>query len=144
MGDASHPTLPYQGQGAAMAVEDGAILGLLLGRFQNNTSSIGHAEKDRLLSSLLNLYEGLRKERTTVNVQGAVHTRHYYHLADGEKQQARDAELGALPSSGWKGQCSFNWGDVEYQRSLLGFDVLADAETRYDEWWEDIRKSMRD
>lgn len=144
MGDASHPTLPYQGQGAAMAVEDGAILGLLLGRFQKNKSFLGHAEKTRLLSSLLSLYEGLRKERTNVNVQGAVHTRHYYHLADGDQQRARDAELRELPSTGWKGQCSFNWGDAEYQGSLLGFDVLADAETRYDEWWEDIRKSIED
>ncbi|KAK5025884.1 hypothetical protein LTR13_010348 [Exophiala sideris] len=30
LGDACHPTLPYQGQGAAMAVEDGASLGRLL------------------------------------------------------------------------------------------------------------------
>src|ERR1700748_76062 len=31
LGDACHPTLPYQAQGAAMAVEDGAVLGRLLG-----------------------------------------------------------------------------------------------------------------
>ena len=31
IGDACHPTLPYQAQGAAMAVEDGAVLGMLLG-----------------------------------------------------------------------------------------------------------------
>src|SRR4051794_33605696 len=31
LGDACHPTLPYQAQGAAMAVEDGAVLGHLLG-----------------------------------------------------------------------------------------------------------------
>lgn len=140
MGDASHPTLPYQGQGAAMAVEDGAILGLILGRFQSTASRMGHGEKNRMLSSLLSLYESLRKERTKVNVEGAMHTRHYYHLADGGQQLARDGELKDLPSKGWKNRCSFNWGDAEYQNSLLGLDVLADAATRYDEWWEAIRK----
>lgn len=31
MGDACHPTLPYRARGAAMAVEDGAVLARLLG-----------------------------------------------------------------------------------------------------------------
>ncbi|KAI1479277.1 putative salicylate hydroxylase [Daldinia eschscholtzii] len=134
LGDASHPTLPYQGQGAAMAVEDGAVIGLLLEKFQNAGIPSDQVEKNKKLESLLRLYEDLRKERTEVNVAGAVDTRHYYHLADGPEQEARDKELATIPSTKWKGQCSFNWGDAEYQRSLLGFDVLADTERRFDEW----------
>ena len=38
MGDACHSSLPYQGQGAAMALEDGAVLGVLLGAL--STSSL--------------------------------------------------------------------------------------------------------
>jgi salicylate hydroxylase len=34
LGDACHPTLPYQVQGAAMAVEDGLALGVLLGKLR--------------------------------------------------------------------------------------------------------------
>ncbi|KAJ5620921.1 salicylate hydroxylase [Penicillium lagena] len=134
MGDASHPTPPYQGQGAAMAVEDGAILGLFLGKFQKYTVPASQDDKMRLLSSLFGLYEDLRKDRTKVNVEGAVHTRHYYHLPDGPEQRARDKALAELPLKDWKFSCSFNWGDAEYQRSLLGFDVLADAVAKYDDW----------
>ncbi|KAI8961162.1 putative salicylate hydroxylase [Daldinia sp. FL1419] len=134
LGDASHPTLPYQGQGAAMAVEDGAVLGLLLEKLQSAGIPSDPAEKNARLASLFRLYEDLRKKRTEVNVAGAVHTRHYYHLADGPEQEARDRELAELPNGKWKGRCSFNWGDAEYQASLLGFDVLADTERRFDEW----------
>lgn len=134
LGDASHPTLPYQGQGAAMAVEDGAILALLLSRLQNQGISDVPDQRNQQLSDLLLLYQDLRKRRTEVNVAGAVDTRHYYHLSDGDEQIRRDKELASLPDSAWQGPCSFNWGDAEYQKSLLGFDGLADAERTFDEW----------
>ncbi|KIW09876.1 hypothetical protein PV08_11977 [Exophiala spinifera] len=134
LGDASHPTLPYQGQGAAMAVEDGAILAVLLSRLQNRGLSDALGERNTQLSDLLRLFQDLRKRRTEVNVAGAVDTRHYYHLPDGEEQVRRDKELASLPESAWQGPCSFNWGDADYQQSLLGFDVLADAERSFDEW----------
>lgn len=121
-----------------MAVEDGAILGLLLEKFQSAGIPPNQVEKNEKLASILRLYEGLRKKRTEVNVAGAVHTRHYYHLADGPEQEARDKELAGLPGGKWKGPCSFNWGDAEYQQSLLGFDVLADTERRFDEWLGDV------
>lgn len=133
LGDASHPTLPYQGQGAAMAVEDGAILGLLLARAQRSLSPLPSARKAQL-TSVLQLYEQLRKQRTEVNVSGAVLTREFYHLPDGESQLDRDRELSELPTAKWQGPSKWNWGDAHYQKSLLGFDVLADAESSFDEW----------
>ncbi|KIW98777.1 uncharacterized protein Z519_00440 [Cladophialophora bantiana CBS 173.52] len=147
LGDASHPTLPYQGQGAAMAVEDGAILGLLLSRLQNSGISLVPEERATQLADLLHLYEDLRKKRTEVNVAGAVHTRHFYHLSDGDEQVKRDQDLARLPASDWQGACSFNWGDAAYQKSLLGFDVLADAERNFDDWldrgYTSRRKAMK-
>lgn len=134
LGDASHPTLPYQGQGAAMAVEDGAILGVLLTRLQETSLSSVPKVRNAQLTSLLQLYERLRKQRTEVNVSGAVLTREFYHLHDGELQQARDRELSDLPRLRWQGPSKWNWGDADYQKSLLGFDVLADAENSFDEW----------
>ncbi len=41
LGGACHPTLPYQAQGAAMAVEDGATIGKLLGLYAESRSSGG-------------------------------------------------------------------------------------------------------
>lgn len=70
LGDASHPTLPYQAQGAAMAVEDGAVIGTLLGRLQACLGPVQDSQRPEIVSELLKLYEELRKRRTTTNVQG--------------------------------------------------------------------------
>ena len=53
MGDAAHAMLPFLGQGAAMAIEDGVALGLMLG---------AHRTAD--VRKLLAAYETLRRERT--------------------------------------------------------------------------------
>ena len=55
LGDACHPTLPMMAQGAAMAIEDGAVLAGCL----DGASDI---------SAALSRYESLRKERTS-NIQ---------------------------------------------------------------------------
>lgn len=134
LGDASHPTLPHQGQGAAMAVEDGAIIGFLLGRLQTLGISSVQEERVAQLTSVLQLYETLRKQRTETNVRGAVLTKHFYHLHDGPEQQERDSELAKLPEMAWQGPSKYIWADAEYQKSLLGFDVLQDAQMQFDEW----------
>lgn len=128
LGDACHPTLPYQAQGAAMAVEDGAVLGQLLTTAQSRLALPDSATGVRaMITGILNLYETLRKERTETNVLGAVQSRDFYHLCDGNEQMERDKILSKLPESQWKGYCKWNWGDAKYQQSLLGFDVLSDA-----------------
>ena len=135
LGDATHPTLPYQGQGAAMAVEDGAVIGLLLNLLQQRGVSPDPKLRCHEISGVLKLYEDMRKKRTEVNVAGAELTKEFYHLLDGEGQRARDAELAELNQSDWTGPSKWNWADAEYQKSLLGFDVLADAESRFEQWW---------
>lgn len=55
LGDACHATLPYLAQGAAMAVEDGAVLGTLMEKLGDKAQ----------LKDVLVIYEKLRKERTT-------------------------------------------------------------------------------
>jgi salicylate hydroxylase len=126
-----------------MAVEDGAILGILLSKLLTAEKLSSDATKrNEIFGDLFGLYEGLRKKRTATNVEGAVHTRHYYHLADGEEQKDRDRQLAGLPSTKWQGRCSFNWGDAQYQKSLLGFDVLVDAANRFDEWHKARSKSI--
>ncbi|KAI1922732.1 hypothetical protein LOZ65_003415 [Ophidiomyces ophidiicola] len=60
MGDAAHPMMPDQSQGACMAIEDAACLGLVFGQ-KNFTGDIREA---------LEIYEAVRKPRAT-RVQAA-------------------------------------------------------------------------
>ncbi|EAW12904.1 putative salicylate hydroxylase [Aspergillus clavatus NRRL 1] len=118
LGDACHPTLPYQAQGAAMAVEDGAVLGALLGHVASEPAKV---------PSVLQLYEDLRKPRTTRTVQGAMRNRGSFHLADGIFQRLRDLVLsvsGLTRETDWIGVMASR------QHVVLGFDVLAEVERR--------------
>ncbi|KAJ9608062.1 hypothetical protein H2200_007050 [Cladophialophora chaetospira] len=133
LGDSCHPTLPYQAQGAAMAIEDGAVLGYLLGQYAKKVSHESLATSQDCVPEVLALYEKLRKSRTTINVLGAVTNRKYFHLHDGEEQRERDEALAAL--DWFHGQARWKWIDSRYQQDLLGFDALKDAEAAFEEWW---------
>ncbi|KAA8642825.1 uncharacterized protein ATNIH1004_009578 [Aspergillus tanneri] len=88
LGDTCDPSPPYQAQGAAMAVEDGATLGILLGKFSRahpNQKATGTQ-----ISDLFGFYEILRKKRTTVNVEGSIENQVLYHMEDGPGEDARD------------------------------------------------------
>ncbi|KAF6823028.1 salicylate hydroxylase [Colletotrichum plurivorum] len=125
LGDSCHPSPAYQSQGAAMAVEDGAVLGKLLGLLERSPKS-GSPES---ISQVLRLYEYLRKSRTAVNMAGAASNKKWYHVADGPDQEARDAEMaGATPSTGWR------WMDPEYREQLLGHDAVAEAVETFGRW----------
>lgn len=129
LGDACHPSLPYQAQGAAMAVEDGCVLGILLGRARREIRDATVLRNK--LASVLKLYESLRKSRTTVNVKGSIQNRKMFHLSDGPEQVARDK---ALAMVNWKDPCVWQWGDIGYLRKLMGFDVIKDANAAFDRW----------
>ncbi|KAH6988269.1 hypothetical protein BKA56DRAFT_630160 [Ilyonectria sp. MPI-CAGE-AT-0026] len=127
LGDACHPTLPYQGQGAAMAVEDGATLGKLLGSLKSEKSLPDNQTK--YIPEILRLYEARRKSRTTLNVQGAIENKLWYHLEDGPMQKKRDLALSGGPDeTGW---CYIH---PDYRADLLGFDAVADSEDAYRSW----------
>ncbi|KIX04881.1 uncharacterized protein Z518_05752 [Rhinocladiella mackenziei CBS 650.93] len=128
LGDACHPTLPYQAQGAAMAVEDGIVLGLLLGNLSHDYSP-GVAREN--IPSILQLYESLRKKRTSLNVKGAIANRVMYHIPDGPKQRQRNNDLKAVD---WTQPCRWQWADSTYQSQLLGSDVVTDSQRGYEQW----------
>jgi salicylate hydroxylase len=80
-GDAAHPMFPFFAQGAAQAIEDGAVLAGCL--------AAGGADP----AAALRRYEALRKPRTT-RLQTVSHARlHVNHLPDGPEQRARDVAL---------------------------------------------------
>lgn len=68
LGDACHPTLPFMAQGAAMSIEDAAVLTNCLGAFNDVTAA-------------LQRYEKLRKSRTANIQQGSRRNAKVFHLS---------------------------------------------------------------
>ncbi|EJC98356.1 FAD/NAD-binding domain-containing protein [Fomitiporia mediterranea MF3/22] len=87
LGDACHPMLPYRAQGAAMAIEDAAVLGNLLSHLGPPSIATRH------LLMLLKQYERLRMERTRMTQETSTLNRYIFHLPDGPEQSARDASM---------------------------------------------------
>ena len=141
LGDSCHPTLPYQAQGAAMALEDGAALGTLLGLL-SQTPSLDPSERRSHILAILRLYEEARKQRTTTNVQGAVEARLFYHLDDGPESEARNEEVKDIDWSDPHGKCKWLWGDMGYLKELLDFDTIADARERFHVWIDQRKTSQ--
>jgi salicylate hydroxylase len=67
LGDACHPTLPYMAQGAAMAIEDGAVLARCVNAGTDVPASIAR-------------YESLRRERTARIQSGSRRNATVFHL----------------------------------------------------------------
>jgi salicylate hydroxylase len=76
LGDAAHPTLPFMAQGAALAIEDGAILARAL-------------ERERTVDAALDLYQRSRYDRTARVQRGSNELGKLYHLRT--EQELRQA-----------------------------------------------------
>ncbi len=81
LGDAAHPMLPYLGQGACMAVEDGCILAEAIARRPDD------------LEGALAAYERLRKPRTTRAQLGSRFRAKQNHLASPVARFKRDLRM---------------------------------------------------
>lgn len=149
LGDACHPMLvrhmadlfwgmtvdiwqqPYRAQGAAMAIEDGAVLGNLLSR-------ISHISQ---LRPLLKAYQDLRLPRTAEVQESSRLNQRIFHLPDGPEQRQRDENMrkamvmelsgdsGALRRESVGNQNQ--WADKKKSDILFGYD----ADREVDKWW---------
>jgi salicylate hydroxylase len=81
LGDACHPMYPFMGQGAAQAIEDGAMLAACL-------AAGGAADP----AQTLRRYEEVRRPRVTRLQEMSRANKTRFHLPDGPAQEARDAE----------------------------------------------------
>lgn len=72
MGDAAHPILPFMAQGAALAIEDAAVLARLLA---------GAFETARPVNEALRAYDGLRRTRAVRIHATSRDNASHYHLA---------------------------------------------------------------
>ncbi|WDK19840.1 salicylate hydroxylase [Colletotrichum graminicola] len=147
LGDAFHSNLPYQAQGAAMAMEDGAFLAKLLGLAKEHVQGksareketvSGHSQKDmrdesvreselkKLVPAVLQAYGVSRGTRASDALRGEGSTeplRKWFHVPKGLEQEARDAELAGYDfddessHKAWRLHCD----------SVLGYDALHEA-----------------
>lgn len=82
LGDAAHPTLPFMAQGAALAIEDAAVLAACLDANADQPAALAR-------------YQSLRAERTTKVVALASQNARNYHLS-GPAALAAHAALRAM------------------------------------------------
>ena len=85
LGDACHPTLPFMAQGAAMAIEDGAVLAGCLATHNDIAASLKH-------------YESLRRQRTAGVQDGSRRNARVFHMS-GLKAWLRNRALGKRPGA---------------------------------------------
>ncbi|MWA09125.1 FAD-dependent monooxygenase [Streptomyces sp. BA2] len=105
IGDAAHPMLPFQAQGANQAIEDAVVLAVCLAR-----AAAGG------LSGALRRYERIRLPRTTRIQRRSRENAKAFHLADGDEQRRRDTA--AQASSG-----------LDHHQWLFGYDAEEAATT---------------
>jgi salicylate hydroxylase len=103
VGDAAHPMLPYMAQGAVQSIEDAAVLAKCL--------ELGDARDP---SAALQRYEQTRKPRASRCQEGSRRNGIMYHLADGEDQRKRDANLASATTAPLPQNLTWLYGhDVE-------------------------------
>ncbi|KAH8657397.1 hypothetical protein BGZ60DRAFT_434367 [Tricladium varicosporioides] len=111
IGDSAHAMTPYLAQGAAMGIEDSAILAGLLQKYPSVDT----------LHETLQLYEKLRLERTITVASASNNSRFFTQLSDGPEQRERDEYLLAHPGiqSGHRNIRS----QTEFLDWLFGYDA---------------------
>jgi salicylate hydroxylase len=111
IGDAAHAMTPYLAQGAAMGIEDAAILGGLLAKYPLREA----------LGKNLRLYEKTRIERAQRVAHESIGSRWFTQMPDGPAQQERDDWLLAHP--GIQSNHRNIRSDQEFLDWLFGYDV---------------------
>lgn len=122
LGDAAHGMLPYLGQGAAMAMEDAAVLGTLFAKCQ----------KAAQLPDILTIFEHIRKPRATEVRKRSREMRATHGYPDGPLQQERDRQLALEPFEGWPNA----WADPVFQKWLWGYDAFEEAERAWEKYMD--------
>ncbi|KAI2624244.1 FAD/NAD(P)-binding domain-containing protein [Hypoxylon sp. NC1633] len=124
VGDACHPTLPHLSQGAAMAIEDAAVLAEVVSK------APGRGADRAALSKALKVYELLRKDRTTLLVDLAAASARSLHLGDGKAKEERDRQF----ANAKKGTpIPDKWASPEVQAMIYSYDCVKETQDKFDE-----------
>jgi len=122
LGDACHPTLPHLSQGAAMAIEDGAVLAEVLSRVQR-------AGDPDSTYKCLKVYELLRKDRTTMLVNMAAYSGKQLHLGEGKAKEERDRLFREHKTAG---KVPDKWASPDVQEMIYSHDCVKHAQENFD------------
>lgn len=122
VGDACHPTLPHLAQGAAQAIEDGAVLAIALSKLPEVTPEA--------INKALRVYEKVRMERAYTLVELAAASGRAMHLGEGAAKEERDRQFAALKAG--KGPVPDKWADADVQKMIYGQDVMEITERDFE------------
>ncbi|KAI1327131.1 FAD/NAD(P)-binding domain-containing protein [Xylariaceae sp. FL0255] len=128
VGDACHPTLPHLGQGATMAIEDGAVVAEVL--------SAAPSTDPEALAGCLKVYELLRKERTSNMVDLAAFSGRTLHLGEGKAKEERDRQFEEARKRG--APVPDKWASPEVQEMIYSHDCVEEARARFAELYASL------
>lgn len=111
-------------QGANSSIEDGVVLGYILGA----------TESKNQLPSALRLYEQLRKKRGEAIVRETFAQRHDFHLPDSPEQEARDNLMLATLGKPITEKFPSRWQCPEVQPWLYGYDAKLEVQKALRDW----------
>jgi salicylate hydroxylase len=132
VGDACHPTLPHLGQGATMAIEDGAVLAECISAVPLTDGKIDR----EALSRSLKVYELLRKERTSILVDLAAFSGRLLHLGEGKAKEERDRQFAESRKKG--NAVPDKWASPEVQQMVYSHDCVKEAQENFDELYASL------
>jgi salicylate hydroxylase len=124
-GDCCHPMLPYLAQGANSSLEDGAVLGHLLGKVR------GGSGKKQQLPKVAAMYQRLRMERGRLIQRESFKQRDDFHMPDGREQEVRDALMLGMLGKELKPDFPSRWTCPRIQPFLYSYDAYNEAEKMF-------------
>jgi len=122
VGDACHPTLPHLAQGAAQAIEDGAVIGVVLSRLPDT--------KPESINKALKVYQEVRKDRAETLVNLAAASGKTLHAGEGAAKEEQEKAFALAKSKG--GSVPDKWADKDVQKMIYGHDCMQVAQDEFD------------
>lgn len=123
LGDACHPTLPHLSQGAAMAVEDGAVVAEVL--------SLAPDASPETIARCLKVFELSRKEWCSRLVELAFFSGRTLHLGEGKAKEERDKQFAEAKARG-EGAVPDKWASPEVQKMIFSNDCVENIRGEFD------------
>ncbi|KAM3069221.1 hypothetical protein ACMFMG_010737 [Clarireedia jacksonii] len=119
IGDAAHAMSPFLAQGAAMGIEDAAVLIELFSRLSSKSQ----------IPDLLAIYERIRNPRAQEMKRRSASMRNVFALHNGPEQQERDRQIKEhAPFHGYP----LPWMDPVFQNWLYSYDAKQEVEKAWE------------
>lgn len=132
LGDACHPTLPHLAQGAAMAIEDAAVVAEAISHCPSSSSAA--------INNSLRVYQLLRHDRTMALVELAAASGRALHLGDGKEKEQRDQEFALSKLNG--GRVPDKWASPDTQKMVYSHDCVAEVSQKFHELYGQVNDTV--